>query len=179
VFKSVTTITELEQLQLRLAERELEVDELKQENHDQRSRYVHIWQRCQLVTLHAVLMCNLEECPPNARVQPLLCQACAQRLQLKLHIGKSSRHRAALLWTRSHSPFEHVLTSCAPAPRDVCVRLTCSMELTTKRLQEEVAYEQELRRQLADQLEQQASKVTRLQGAVTQLHWDCAQLYYG
>jgi hypothetical protein len=38
------------------------------------------------------------------------------------------------------------------------------MELTTKQLQEEVAYEQELRRQLTDQLEQQASKVTRLQG---------------
>jgi hypothetical protein len=45
VFKSVTTITELEQLQLRLAERELEVDELRQENHDQRnanSGYVHV-----------------------------------------------------------------------------------------------------------------------------------------
>jgi hypothetical protein len=33
------------------------------------------------------------------------------------------------------------------------------MELTTKRLQEEVAYEQDLRRQLAEQLEQQANKV--------------------
>jgi hypothetical protein len=45
VFKSVTTITELEQLQLRLAELGLEVDELKQENDDQRnanSRYVHV-----------------------------------------------------------------------------------------------------------------------------------------
>jgi hypothetical protein len=41
-----------------------------------------------------------------------------------------------------------------------CNVLTCSMEVQANRLREDVAYEQELRRQLADQLEE-ANKVTR------------------
>jgi hypothetical protein len=147
VFKSVTTITELEQLQLRLAELGLEVDELKQENDDQRnanSRYVRV----------AAMSAASIACCAITHVQAALTQ----------HMCRSATPRAALHWTRSHPPHEHILTSGAPAARAVCLRLTCSMELMTKQLQEEVAYEQELRRQLADQLDQQTSKVSRLQG---------------